>query len=399
MRNKTLYLLGSAASNFGDGIQQIAITWYIYHLTGEALSIGFIIGIYYLPSILLTPLVSVYVDYHSSKNIVITTDFCRFFIVLGMSILIIIKIESVAILYILQFLLAVCYTFYKPAEQSFIKESFSNREIPFIISKSSSINETALLAGSAISGLLLIKISLFTCFLLNSLTFFAAGFSYIFIKRINKNFDIYKKIAYLRELISGWSYIKQKNGLKYLLFLSILNSLSIQMTTTILLPLATELRGGSGLYSLFDLSFSIGGIISGFIVTFFLKKWKQKVLIITMVGMAVSSLSLYFHQSAITTAIFISILGLFTMSHLVITQTAIQLNTPKTFIGRVIGLRTILASVVKITSAVGTGALISKIGIHNVFLFFTCILGICFFTLKNLGKISITGDNEDSHII
>jgi hypothetical protein len=394
MRNKILYLLGSATSNFGDGIQQIAITWYIYHLTGEAISIGFMIGIYYLPSILLTPLVSVYVDYRRSKNIVITTDICRFFIVLGMSILIIFKIESTIILYVLQFLLAVCYTIYKPAEQSFIKEAFSNKEIPFLISKSSSINEAALLAGSAISGLLLIKISLFLCFFLNSFTFFAAGAAYFFIRSKNNKIVSYKKIAYFKELISGWAFIDQKKGLKYLLFLSILNSISIQMTTTILLPLATELKGGSGLYSLLDISFSIGGIISGFIITFFLKKWKQKVIIITMAGMAVSSMLLYFQQPAITTAILISILGLFTMSHLVITQTAIQLNTPKTFIGRVIGLRTILASVVKISSAMGTGVLISKIGIHNVFLIFTCVLGISFFTLKNLRGIAITEVNE-----
>ena len=54
VKNKIPYLLGSMISNFGDGIQQIAIMWYIYHLTGDVLSIGYMIAIYYFPSILLT---------------------------------------------------------------------------------------------------------------------------------------------------------------------------------------------------------------------------------------------------------------------------------------------------------------------------------------------------------
>jgi MFS family permease len=389
MRNKALYLLGSMISNFGDGIQQIAIMWYIYHLTGEALSIGLMIGIYYLPSILLTPFVSVYVDHHHSKKIVVTTDFCRFLVVFGMSILIFLKIDSPSLIYFLQFLLAVCYTIYKPSEQSFIKESFSNFDIPFVISKSSALNEGALIAGSAVSGLLLVKLSLFSSFFINSITFMIAGLLYFFVRRVNIKKVNQRNIPYMKELLKGWSFINQKSGMKYLLFLSILNSISIQMTTTVLLPLAKALKGGSGLYSMFDISFSIGGIISGFIVTFFLKKWKQQVFIITMTGMSLCSFLLCLNKMIIPAAIFISFLGLFTMSHLVITQTLIQLNTPKEFIGRVVGLRTMLASFVKITTAIITGVLISKLGVHNIFLLFTAVLFASFFTWRELKKVPV----------
>ncbi|MDQ0198338.1 MFS transporter [Neobacillus ginsengisoli] len=390
MKNKLSYLLGSMISNFGDGIQQIAIIWYIYHLTGQALSIGFMIAIYYLPSILITPFVAVYVDHHKSKNIVVTTDILRFLIVLGMSTLIFFKTESILLVYFLQFLLAICYTVYKPAEQSFIKESFSDKDIPFVISKSSSLNEVAVIAGSAVSGVFLIKLSLFSGFFINSLTFLIAGLFFFQVIRLNEKKVNHTKINYISELVSGCHFINKTAGMKYLLFLSILNSISIQMTTTILLPLAEIFKGRSGLYSLFDISFAVGGIISGMIVTFFLRHFKQKSIIFTMTGMAISSLLLYFNRMDLIAATFIFLLGLFTMSHLIITQTLIQLNSTKEYIARVVGLRTILASMVKITSALTTGILISKVGVFNNFLFFTAILFVSFFTLKGLKNVHLS---------
>jgi MFS family permease len=389
MKNKVFYLLGSLISNFGDGIQQIAIMWYIYHLTGEALSIGLMIAIYYLPSILLTPFISVYVDHHHSKNIVIITDFLRFIIVLGMSFLIFCKIEAAWLIFFLQFLLALCYTVYKPSEQTFIKEAFTDQEIPFIISRSSSLNEGALIAGSAVSGVFLIQFSIAASFCINSVTFLVAGILVSLIKYVSEKKVNNKKIRYLSELLSGWKFIEGRDGMKYLLFLSILNSISIQMTMTIILPLAQSFKGGSVLYSVFDISFAVGGIMAGLAVTFFMKIYKQNCFILTMTGMGGSAILLHFNHAEITAAVLIFCLGFFTMSHLVLTQTFIQLNSTKEYIGRVVGLRTILASVVKITSALLTGLLIAKIGVENVFLLFFITIFISIFTLTHLKKVYI----------
>ncbi|MEH7436503.1 MFS transporter [Neobacillus drentensis] len=387
--NKLPYLLGSMISNFGDGIQQIAIMWYIYHLTGEVLSIGVMIAIYYLPSILFTPFVSVYVDHHQSKRIVVLTDIFRFIIVLTMSILIFLQFESTLFIYFLQFLLAVCYTIYKPAEQSFIKESFLDKDIPFVISKSSSLNDGALIVGSAVSGVLLIKLSLSLSFFINSLTFLLAAILYYLVKQINAKQKKQNKIQYFSELLSGWEFIKNRDGMRYLLFLSILNSISIQMTTTILLPLANLFKGGSGLYSVLDISFAVGGILAGIIVTSFVKRYKQWSIVFTMVGMASTAVLLHFNSFKTTAAILVFVLGLFTMSHLIVTQTLIQLNSTKEYIGRVVGLRTILASIVKITSALTTGILISKIGVSHIFLLFSLIIFASCFTLKGLKKVNV----------
>jgi MFS family permease len=389
MKNKINYLFGIFISGFGDGIQQIAMIWYIYHLTREATSIGLMIAIYYLPSMVITPFVSVYVDHRDSKNIVVLTDMLRFVLVLCMAVLIFFKVESSLIFYVLQFLLAVCYTIYKPASQSFIKESFSDQDIPFVLSKSASLNEASMIAGTGLSGILLIKMSIEASFFINSLTFLIASILFLFMKRIQPKQIIGKKIIYLLELLAGWNFINQKDGMKYLMYLSILNSISIQMTTTLLLPLATQFHGSSGLYSFFEIAFAVGGILSGLIVTFFLKKLRQKIIIFTMTGMMISSLLLFLNPFKVGALLLIFSLGFFTMSHLITIQTLIQLNTPKNYIGRVIGLRTILASFVKISSALMTGILISKIGVNHILLSFSVFILISFLTLKHMKKVYI----------
>lgn len=387
MRNKVLYLVGSMVSSFGDGIQQIAIIWYIYHLTGEALSIGFMIAIYYLPSIILTPFVSVYVDHHHSKKIVVTTNLLRFLIVMVIAFLILFKIESAWLVYFLQFVMAIGYTVYKPAEQSFIKESFKDRNIPFVISKSTSLNEGALIAGSAAAGVVLLKLSLFISFFINATTFFSAAVSFFFVLGVNEKLIKPKQVNYLYELHLGWKYIYGTRGLRYLLFLSILNSISIQMATAIMLPLAKHFKGGSALYSLYDIAFAAGGIVSGLMAAWLLKKWKQRVLILTMAGMAAVGVILFLNRHAIPAGVLFFFLGWFTMLHLVVAQTLIQLNTSREFIGRVIGLRTILASIVKITSALLTGVFITKLGIFNVFILFSLVILFSFLSIKKLSNV------------
>ncbi|PLS02834.1 hypothetical protein [Neobacillus cucumis] len=62
---------------------------------------------------------------------------------------------------------------------------------------------------------------------------------------------------------------------------------------------------------------------------------------------------------------------------------------PQEYFGRVVGLRTILASVVKITSALSTGFLITKVGVNNIFLLFALFLVASFFTVKGLNKVYI----------
>jgi DHA3 family macrolide efflux protein-like MFS transporter len=108
-----------------------------------------------------------------------------------------------------------------------------------------------------------------------------------------------------------------------------------------------------------------------------------------MSGMMLTSLLLAVTQYLFLIPIFIFALGLFTMSHLIATQTLIQLSASKEYIGRVVGIRTILASSIKIGAALATGFLVSHIGVYHLFLSFSMIMLFSFFTLRYMKHVSI----------
>ncbi|NHM33024.1 MFS transporter [Neobacillus terrae] len=98
---------------------------------------------------------------------------------------------------------------------------------------------------------------------------------------------------------------------------------------------------------------------------------------------------LFLNRLAIPAGVLFFFLGWFTMLHLVVAQTLIQLNTSREFIGRVVGLRTILASIVKITSALLTGVFISKLGVFNVFILFSLVILFSFLSIKKLSNVEV----------
>jgi MFS transporter, DHA3 family, macrolide efflux protein len=390
MMNKYTYLTGSAISNFGDGCQQIAMMWLIYHLTGSALSIGIMIAIYYLPSIMITPFLSVFVDQRDSKKLTIYTDFFRFVFVGLVALIIMSGVESVYLLYTMQFILAVGYTLYKPSSQSFIKESFHNMDLAFVISKSSSFNQLATIIGSGLAGVLITMYPPSLCFILNAISYLCPAIVFIFVKRINKKAIKDEKIHYLQKIKEGFLFVKNEKDMSYLFFLSILNSIAIQMSATMLLPLAEQLKGGSKLYAMFDISFTVGGILAGFLVTFLMIKLNNRLILMTMSGMMVIAVLIGLIQIKVFVILLLFLFGYFTMTHLVATQTMIQIKSPKEMIGRVIGLRTMVASTVKISSALSTGFLINTIHINNILLLFGIILLLSLITFNKMKRIEFT---------
>ncbi|MGL4818414.1 MAG: MFS transporter, partial [Bacilli bacterium] len=337
----------------------------------------------------LTPFLSVYVDHRDSKKIVLWVNGLLALFISLLGALVVLDVDSLALFYTIQFCVAVCYSINKPASQAFIKEAFEQSDLAFIISKGAALTEIAGLIGMSAIGFLLVKVSIALCFFLNACTFAACVLLFLNVKRVNKkSLNKNKQLQYIKEIALGWQFVKRTVGMRYLLYLSILNSISIQMATVLFLPLALALGGGSGLYSVFEMSFSIGCIAAGFGIQWAQSKLRHNTIVFTMGGMLVGTLLLFSVRAAELSWFPIFILGFFTMAHLITIQTLIQLRTDIAFMGRVIGLRTILASGVKVTSGLVTGVLIESLGLYAMMVVFAVVLVVSFTTVRAMRQVS-----------
>lgn len=70
--------LGQVISQLGDGLNRIALLWFVYELTGSAAKMAMIGVLQTIPAIVLGMVVGVYLDRTSRKRVMILTDGVRF---------------------------------------------------------------------------------------------------------------------------------------------------------------------------------------------------------------------------------------------------------------------------------------------------------------------------------
>ena len=74
-------MLANLVSRFGDSLDVIAYTWIMYEVTGSESLMALIMGLNYVPTVLLQPFAGALVDRMTTKGLMILTDVARFVIV------------------------------------------------------------------------------------------------------------------------------------------------------------------------------------------------------------------------------------------------------------------------------------------------------------------------------
>ncbi|MGE5701327.1 MAG: hypothetical protein ACM32O_02255, partial [Clostridia bacterium] len=115
-------------------------------------------------------------------------------------------------------------------------------------------------------------------------------------------------------------------------------------------------------------------------------RWGRQTALFTLVGMAGFAIAAGGRGQLGVMLFSLFGLGFFTMFHLVTMQTLIQLATPKELIGRITGLRSIIASSTKIGASLTTGALLLQLDVRDIFWGFA---GLALLTLLTARRIRI----------
>ncbi|MGZ4107770.1 MAG: MFS transporter, partial [Tumebacillaceae bacterium] len=234
MKNKWLYLTGDGWNSFGDGLQAIVMTSWVYLLTGSALSVGYMIAVTYLPSLFFAPWAGVWADHRDAKRLAVWTDVGRAGVVLVMAAMVATGSFSLLAFYGLQMLLAFGNMLFKPASQALVKETFVEQDLVFVLTKSSTISELMTLVGSGVGGWLSALVRPEYFLLINAATFAVSAGCNASLRRVATRTIRKQMQPFLQELAGGWTFIRDTRGMLYLLGLSVVSSWSMQMSTTLL---------------------------------------------------------------------------------------------------------------------------------------------------------------------
>ncbi|MEI9478371.1 MAG: MFS transporter [Deltaproteobacteria bacterium] len=264
-RNYRLFFGGQGISLIGTWMQQIAINWLVYRLTGSALLLGVVGFSSRIPTFVFSPLAGVLVDRWNRHRILVVTQILSMIQALILALLVLTDTILVWHIISLSIGLGLINTLDTPARQSFVVDMIERREdLGNAIALNSSMNNGARLIGPSFAGLLIAAVGEGVCFLLNGLSFVAVIASLLAMKvrvaeREAQNPHVLEK---LRE---GFSYTFGFAPIRALLFLVGLISL-MGMPYTTLMPIFARdiLHGGPQTLGFLLGAVGVGAVTGGF---------------------------------------------------------------------------------------------------------------------------------------
>jgi DHA3 family macrolide efflux protein-like MFS transporter len=340
--NLNFFLLweGKLVSIMGDIAYEIALGFWILAVTGSTALMGTLMAATLLPRVVISPFAGVWVDRSDRKWLIVLMDLIRGIFIALVGIAAIIGFIQIWMVFAAGIILGLCGAFFGTAVSSSIPDIVPKTHIVKANSAFSLVSTGTGIVGNSASGFLYQLLGAPLMFLFNGISYIISGLSEIFVKipRIQ-----YKKeeFYFFEDLKSGFSYVWNEKGIKYIGFIAALLNFFAAMGIMLLLPLFQRNQHlGPGRYGILMGAFA-GGAFLGFMLTsivnikssnrFFIFFWCG---IIFSAMLIVIPIYLYFPLmlvlgviSGITNAILNALLG-----------SILQLTVPQDKRGKIFGL-------------------------------------------------------------
>ena len=170
-RDFRLLWWGQTTSQIGEGLNKVALLWFVYELTGSAMKMTMVGLLQTIPPLLFGPLIGVYLDRLPKKAVMIWVDLLRALLTLLIPALYAMDMLSIEGLYGLIFLTSVVSTVFGPALVSAVPLLVRPWELMSANALIQGTNNLGMLLGPAISGVMIALIDAENVLFVNSVTF------------------------------------------------------------------------------------------------------------------------------------------------------------------------------------------------------------------------------------
>lgn len=162
---------GQTTSQIGEGLNRVALLWFVYELTGSAMKMTMVGLLQTIPPLLFGPLIGVYLDRLPKKAVMVWVDVLRALLTVLIPALYAIQLLSIEGLYGLIFLTSVVSTIFGPALVSAVPLLVRSSELMSANALIQGTNNIGMLLGPAISGVMIALINAENVLFVNSATF------------------------------------------------------------------------------------------------------------------------------------------------------------------------------------------------------------------------------------
>jgi MFS family permease len=181
-KNYRLYFIGQGISLIGTWMQNIALSWLIYRITGSVFLLGLIAFTSQIPMFILSPLTGVLTDRFNKLKIMTLAQVFFMLQALFMSLLVLFHVVEVWHIIALSLFFGIISAFEAPARQSLVVDLIdSSKDLGNAIALNSALFNAARLIGPAIAGITIAAVGEGICFLINAISYLGVITALLFV--------------------------------------------------------------------------------------------------------------------------------------------------------------------------------------------------------------------------
>lgn len=389
-------MFADLVSRFGDSLDAIAYSWIMYEITGSESLMAFILGLNYIPTVLLQPFLGALVDRINKKRIMVITDAARFVIVALLVLLYTNGLLTPLIIGTLTLCTSTVEAFRMPAGSAVTPLLLSPEYYTLGKAASFSASRVSQLLGFLVSGALIAWIGAAGVLWIDAVTFLISAIViatiHISEEHTSKGNE---KNHVMTDFKEGLSFLMGCKAVQVISLIGLVINFGLMPLSVFQTPYVSDyLNMGPEVLSHIKI-LMMGGMMSGAAITPKLLRFqKSRVCAAAGIGMGVSIVCMYVTAKICNTA---GLLVLLTLSMLyvgigggiinVIIGGCMMEVVPQEMMGRMSGLN---SAIMEASMPVGSflcSALVLKLSVIQLFLIFGICTIIFYFLMYVMGQL------------
>lgn len=217
-RNYRLFFYGQSVSLIGTWMQQTALSWLVYQITGSKTLLGVVAAVGSAPMILFSLWGGSLADRYPKRRIILCAQAAQMVPAFVLAVLAWTGLANTWVIIGVAAISGTAMAFDMPARQAFTLDMTSREDLLNAISLNSSIFNGARIVGPALAGVVIGSLGTPICFLVNGVSFIAVIIS-LLMMRLPAHVPITTEAAAKASAFSGLSYVLQHRRVRTILAL------------------------------------------------------------------------------------------------------------------------------------------------------------------------------------
>lgn len=338
-RNYRLYFTGQVISLTGTWMQNIALGWFVFHLTHSPFQVGLLAFLRFVPFTILSLPAGVLADKFDNRRTLMVTQASSMVFAGLLAALPLSGWSPLWAIYALAGLGGIATVFDAPNRHALTMQLVGRDGLPNAVALNASLFNLARVVGPALGGVLIGAFGAGICFALNSATFLAV-LGALALMRPSELYAPERRESprLLRGMRQGLGYVRRTPAVRLILLMTMVVS-TVGFNFNVLIPVLAgkTLHGSALVFGALGASFGLGAL-GGALLSASMARTSRRMLLLGAAGFSSALLVLAPIAVVWAAAVLLFLTGFFFVSWTANSQSVLQLTAPDHLRGRVLSI-------------------------------------------------------------